>query len=311
MNHRQRYHILVNARSGTARKMGREKIEALIRDSPLVPESFDFLEPKSFDIRIQELRDSPLPILVGGGDGTIAKAAALHVKRRKAFSILPLGTMNLLARDLAIPIDISQSLKAHHDTKIIAIDIGMVNDVPFLCCIALGTMPEAAEFREENRDAPDYMVMPRLTACIFSQLDKTLEKQIKLTLDGHTRMINTSMLIVSNNRYTPVSSHVPFRKIPLRASIFGVYTVSPHNFLDKARLLIKMKTGQWRKDQDVYEVHSRNITIETKRQTELISIDGEPVEMQMPLKFTMMPHALRIIVPLTSPDMNPDINKVA
>jgi diacylglycerol kinase family enzyme len=302
--HQPRYHILINARSGTAGALGREKIEDLIKNSALGAESFDFLEPGDFHLRMQDLLKSPVPILVGGGDGTIAKTAALHLKQKKTFGILPFGTMNLLARDLGLPLDFQQSLAAHRYTKVVSIDVGLVNDVPFLCCAALGTMPEAAEFREENRDAPDYMLMPRLTAYIFSQLDKTLQKQIRLTLDGRSRMINTGMLIVSNNRYNPESPQGPFRKDTLQEGVFGIYTVSPHNFMEKARLLVKMKSGQWRKDPAVRETRARNVIVETENATELISIDGEPVEMEMPLKFTLLPRALEIIVPLIPFNMN-------
>ena len=294
-----RYHILVNARSGMAGQMGREKIETIIKGSDLGLESFDILEPEEFYARIMELMDSPFPILIGGGDGTIAKGAALHLKQKKTFGILPFGTMNLLAQDLGIPLDFQQSLSAHHTTKTVFIDVGLVNDTPFLGCVALGTMPEAAEFREENRAAPDFMLMPRLTAYVFSQLDKTLQKRIKITMDGRTRNIKTGMLIVSNNRYTPDSAQEPFRKDTLQAGVLGVYTVSPHGFLEKIRLLFKIKSGQWRNDPNVHEARAHQVTVETGNKTELVSIDGEPVEMAMPLKFTLLPRALEIIVPAT------------
>ena len=44
-------------------------------------------------------------VVVGGGDGTVATAAGKLIGRTdKALGILPLGTLNLYAKDLGIPL---------------------------------------------------------------------------------------------------------------------------------------------------------------------------------------------------------------
>src|SRR5262245_59491503 len=51
-------------------------------------------------------------VVVGGGDGTISAAAGAVSKAGKTLGILPLGTMNLFARSLGIPLDLIAAAKA-------------------------------------------------------------------------------------------------------------------------------------------------------------------------------------------------------
>src|SRR4051794_12579023 len=44
-------------------------------------------------------------IVVGGGDGTVSAAASAAAAGGLALGVLPLGTMNLFARSLGIPLD--------------------------------------------------------------------------------------------------------------------------------------------------------------------------------------------------------------
>jgi diacylglycerol kinase family enzyme len=44
-------------------------------------------------------------IVAAGGDGTVSAVAAALVSTQKIFAVLPLGTVNSLAKDLGMPLD--------------------------------------------------------------------------------------------------------------------------------------------------------------------------------------------------------------
>jgi diacylglycerol kinase family enzyme len=295
----EQFHVLINSGSGTASKFGAEKIEQLIKEGPLNLKSFNFLAPEEFNTKLRELLEGDAPIMVGGGDGTIAKSAALHLEKKKPFAILPFGTMNLLAQDLRVPLAFPENLTAYQKTRTIDIDVGDINGHPFLCCAAWGTMPESAVLREEYRDVPKALLLPRLTAFIIQQMDKAQKRRIKLTLDGKARRIHTAMLVISNNVYDPDPAEDPFKKASLKEEILGVYSIKTPSLFDKARLLFHIARGDWLNDPSVRRYYARNVVLETGKSKELISIDGEPLELTAPFKFKLLPKALKIIVPVS------------
>lgn len=291
-----RFHVLINAKSGTTLKVGQEQIEKTLREN-LDIETLDFLEGQELFDRMEALMDTPYPMLIGGGDGSMAKAAQIHLKAKKPFGVLPFGTMNLLARDLEIPIEFEDSVKAYKETQTISIDAATANGEIFLCCAAFGSMPEAAQVREENRHLPDIVMMPKVTAFVYQRLDFHRRRTIRLSLDNSFKKIRTGMLIISNNCFTPGADGV-FRKDSLQEGVLGVYTVTPKSLWQKVRLAFAMHRGAWRSDPSVGEAHANIVTINTNRKTELISLDGEPMLMKMPLRCTVMKGALQLIVPM-------------
>ena len=299
----EKFHILINSQSGGASALGREKIEQFINQSGLPVASFDFLEQSELDAKIIALLDSPHPILIGGGDGTITRCATLHLEKGKAFGILPFGTMNLLAQDLKIPTDFQQALHSYLSTQHIKIDVGVINDKHFLCCAAWGTMPEAARLRERSRSLPNFILLPRLASYIFKRMDFTNRKWIKLKVDGHTRTTHSGMLIISNNLYSPNQHIAPFRRRSLQGGTLGIYRVSPYGLIQKMSLFLHMKTGTWKEDSFVQEYKGQVVVVDTQSAEDLISIDGEPIKMAGPHKFTLLEKALNVIVPHSSPAM--------
>ena len=53
----------------------------------------------------------PDAVIVGGGDGTVAAAATIFAGQDKPLGILPLGTFNLAARDVGMPLDWQEAAK--------------------------------------------------------------------------------------------------------------------------------------------------------------------------------------------------------
>lgn len=291
------YHLLINADSATAHNLGREKIEALVAESAINLISFDYLPAQSFNDRLHALIDSPFPLLIGGGDGTITMAAEMHLHHKKAFGMIPMGTMNLLAADLHLPGDFAACLNAYKDTTTVDIDVGMINKKPFLCCVSWGTMPEAAKFREKQRGKWPLLWVPSLLSFVFRQMDKTYRKRINLTLDGHTHTTRTAMLIVSNNLYSNPSLAAPFRKGTMSDGILGVYKISPRDFWDKLGLFINLKRGKWHLDPHIREYQARKVSINTFKPEDLISIDGEPVKLKGPYHISLIPRGISMIIP--------------
>jgi diacylglycerol kinase family enzyme len=91
-------------------------------------------------------------IVVGGGDGTAASAAGALAHTPTNLALLPLGTLNHLARDLSIPSDLNDAVKLALKGKAKAIDLGNVNEHRFVNNASIGLYPSMVTRREEIRD---------------------------------------------------------------------------------------------------------------------------------------------------------------
>jgi len=89
-------------------------------------------------------------IIAVGGDGTIREVAEPLVGREQNLGILPCGSGNGLARNLFIPLDISQALKGIFEWRAREIDVGLADGNPFFCAAGIGLDAEVAKLFNEN-----------------------------------------------------------------------------------------------------------------------------------------------------------------
>lgn len=304
----QRYNILINQDSGTVRRLGVEGVEALISASPVNLKSLLFVSGEEIEPRFEQLMAQDYPVLLGGGDGTIAHAVSFFQPAQKPFGILPMGTMNLLAGDLDIPPNLESALEAYsRGAREIKVDMGEVGGRPFLCCTALGVMPEASVFRENKRGSPDAILLPQLTLFVLDQLKRTNNRKISVDMDGARKRLRTAALIISNNHYAHEAKEgasAAVTKEGLNEGVLGIYNITPRNFWEQLMLLFRLRTGGWKSDPFVREYSAKKLVLHSPNAKELISIDGEAVEMPTPITFQMRHNALKLLVPNRLPEQN-------
>ena len=90
-------------------------------------------------------------VIVGGGDGSQSLAASLLAGTGKALGVLPLGTMNLLARDLDMPFDLMEAVDALAASHVDSIDLGDLNGRTFHSLAGLGFLARMARERQRAR----------------------------------------------------------------------------------------------------------------------------------------------------------------
>src|SRR5690606_17135358 len=77
-------------------------------------------------------------VMAGGGDGTISAAAAIAYETGMPLAVLPVGTMNLFARALKVPLVLDDALEALAAGAVGAVDIATANDRPFVHQFGVG-----------------------------------------------------------------------------------------------------------------------------------------------------------------------------
>jgi diacylglycerol kinase family enzyme len=293
-------HLVFNANAGTVLKIGQESLTAAIKESGLSYSAIHFLDGKKIGSALSELKKES-PVLLGGGDGSFMYAAKEFLDTPGRLGILPMGTMNLLANELNVPTKLEDALHAYaQGTRTETIDVGMVNEWPFLCFATLGLVPETAKLREEKRKEDDPLLIPRLAMYIFPKLDMPHFHRYRLVLDGRKKsVLRTPTLVISNNLFVKEGepqSHA-FAKHSLQDGKLGIYSLKPRSFWDKLRILLRIKFGQWKNEPVMAERTATRVEVKTHRREETITLDGEPMDLSLPLKFSIQPSALTLLLP--------------
>lgn len=97
------------------------------------------LPPDAIPGEVRRAADAGAPrILIAGGDGSNNAAANAIAGTTTELAILPCGTLNHLAKDLGLPLDLDHAARLAHDGVATFIDAASVNDRLFLNTSSVG-----------------------------------------------------------------------------------------------------------------------------------------------------------------------------
>lgn len=77
-------------------------------------------------------------VIAAGGDGTINEVVQGLAGSNTVLAILPVGTTNVMARDLNIPLNFQDALRIIPTGEEVTIDLGVVNDRYFILMVGIG-----------------------------------------------------------------------------------------------------------------------------------------------------------------------------
>lgn len=295
--------VVINSASGTA--LGRDQIaEEVARhlaaaglEAELIPDMPEGLLAR-LDAAVAHGADA---VVVGGGDGTIAAAAARLMGGPTALGILPLGTMNMLAKDLGIPLELDQAAEALAHGAIREIDVAEVNGHYFLCSSVIGSPSWLGRHREKHRGRASLRTRIAFALAALRSEWKHRPMRLSVSLDGGRAVrLWTRALSVANNRYAEGFGQV-MAKPRLDAGELGLYVARRYGAWWWVRLMVGMFLGTWRGAQLVHERAAGTVTIHAPRTALRVMNDGEAVLLPPPLVYRTHPGALRVIAPRAAP----------
>ena len=287
--------ILNPASGGTAvllRRLTRSARERGIRVRVLAPGE------DAGHAALQAADDGARALTVAGGDGSVAAVAGVAVERGLPLAVVPTGTLNHFARDLGLdlvrPLRALDAFVAGHETRV---DVGRINGRPFINNVSLGVYAEMLV-------DPDYrgdklrVAQAKLQAAFF---DPGLRGALRITPPEQAPLESVVAVVVSNNpyefsRWDKFGQRHSLDTGTLQVSVLDAGTPDGLERLLAGTLLGAMEfrpaLRQWTAE-----------CLETGRPGEFVraGVDGEPVSLQAPLRFSTDPGALRLLLPDESP----------
>lgn len=293
------YHVILNANAGTANAIGvtEEALAALFTANGLVA-TIDARSDEPMQERIDAAMASDADVIVAaGGDGTITALAAALVGSDKSLAILPLGTVNALAKDLKVPLDLPAAVAALATGVSQRIDVGEVNGRVFLHKVVIGLIPGVAAAREHIRGRRDAGAKIGFLRHFFRRLARARRIAVAIeTNDGTKRVERVQAVAVASNSYDEGLGQF-FSRQSLDRGTLTLYVLSHFTFVDFVRLTTGMLLGRWRQDEALTIDSVKTVTITTHKPLIKVMFDGEVEMLETPLAFNIRPLALSVIVP--------------
>ena len=238
--------------------------------------------------------------LVGaaGGDGTVSEVAEGLIGSDIPMGIIPVGTANVFARELALPMTLNEACALlageYGTTKIDAMKVG---DDYFILQIGIGL--DSLMIRDTEREAKRRFGR---AAYIWTMLTRLVGYQpVRFTImaDGRRVRPRASQVLIANGGVLGVP---PFRWGPNIAPDDGkinVCIVSARTALDYLGLIWHTVLGQQRRDRNVRYLDAATSIVISADHPLPVQADGEILG-NTPIQIQVVPHAVTVIVPQTA-----------
>jgi len=230
-----------------------------------------------------------------GGDGTVMEVASALIGKDTPMVILPAGTANLLACELAIPQDLSQaaSLITSESSVIRAIDIGKVGERPF--ALRLGIGHEARKVELADREMKDNLGVLAYSVAALMALNEPLMTDYHLNLDDRIYEVKGFSCMVANAGSLGIEGLSYSPDIRIDDGLFDVFVLSDLNPNTVISALKHMFTGDYNGEEGFFYQSASRIGIETSA-PQKVHVDGE-LWGETPVEVQVIPQAIRVIAP--------------
>lgn len=283
--------LLMNVRSGGGKV---EKFDLVKRAEALGarvivlgPDTY----PDPVKVARQAVADGADLLGVAGGDGTQALVASVAADHGLPFLVIAAGTRNHFAMDLGLDrADPVRSLEALTDGVELRVDLGDVGGRPFVNTVSFGAYAEIVQ-------SPEYRDAKAATA--LEHLPDLLAGEGGTVLDVHTdraHLYAPQALLVSNNPYARADPLGGGRRPRLDTGQLGVIGIRVEGPGQAAELLLLGERAS-----GITSVTSRRVTVEAPERHIPVAVDGEALDLPVPVVCTLRRGALRVRVPRHRP----------
>ena len=235
-------------------------------------------------------------ILVSGGDGTIATAAAQLLDTPAELAILPGGTLNHFARDLGVSTDAAEALQLALEGECRDVDIGVVNGHVFLNTSSVGAYVRFVRIRERLERRFGYRIASALAA--FRILFQLRTFAVELEVEGQPRIYRTPLIFIGVDerelQLPTLGSRVSDGQRGLHVMVVRGRSRARVLALALAAVARGVDTVARGPQLDSFMVERCRVRL---RRPTAVAIDGELVAMRTTLEYELRRDALHVVSP--------------
>lgn len=243
-------------------------------------------------------------LVAAGGDGTVNCVAQAALRHGCPMGVIALGTFNLFAREHGLPTELEPAVQALLDGRPKEVQVGLVNQHVFLANAAVGLYPKVLEDREA---AKEKLGRRRRWIALASGLVSLFEWRwpllLEVELDGVMSRVRTPSLFVCNNRLQLQDVGVDEELVrQVGHGVLAALLAAPMDAWGKLRLLARALVGRLGESREVQAIALKSLNLSMRSARKLkVATDGEVTWMELPLRFSVAPQKLVLLVPPEPP----------
>lgn len=287
-------------------RTAREQLQvaaALLRGRGWSVEEVETSRPGEAKTLARAAAESGLDVVVAvGGDGTVNEVANGLVDSTTALGVLPLGTANVWAKEMGLPLgDVRAAAELLADSRLRVIDVGQVSGPSIeqrIFILWCGVGLDAAITRDIE---PQRELKRRLGALMFwlvgiREAFSYRGQRVTMKVDGRRMRQRIILALASNAQlYGGIVRIAPYAR--LDDGILNVVVFKGTGFATTALHLIRVFLGRHLQDPQVEVIRTNCITIEGNNLP--VHVDAEPIGFA-PVEIRLRPRVLRVLVPKTA-----------
>jgi diacylglycerol kinase family enzyme len=291
--------LLMNPKSGGG-KVGRFHLVAEARRRGIAP---SVLAPGDDLRRLAEQAVARGADVLGmaGGDGSQALVAGVATAHGVGFVCVPAGTRNHLAMDLGLDRDdVVGALDAFGAAVERRIDLGLVNDRVFVNNATMGLYAKIVQspaYRDHKVDTA-LELLPGMLGPNAAPFD------LRFAGPDGSEHHSAHLILVANNRYQLSHPEGFGSRRRLDAGTLGIAAARLQSPGEAARLARPQAAGRPRRPAGWAEWTDTSFQVRSGQPVE-VGVDGEAMLLDPPIRFRILPGALRVRIPPRAPGYSP------
>ncbi len=248
----------------------------------------------------QAVADGAQVLGMAGGDGSQADVASVCVAHDLPFVCVPAGTRNHFALDLNLDrADPRPALDAFVDAVELHIDHGRAGDRFFVNNVSMGVYPRIVsdpQYRDGRlRTAAE--LLPKLMTEPGEMDD------LRITSPSGRTYSNPQVVLISNNPYRELGDVTGVgRRESLTGGVLGVMVVAVSDPDELAAAARRLTLGSSIEEIDGFDQWTApSVVLESHHATAAAGVDGEAMDLAVPLDVRIVPGGLTVLVPVGTP----------
>lgn len=231
-------------------------------------------------------------VIAAGGDGSVNEVANGLVGSQVELGIIPVGTENVLAREMGIPLNPRNACRFMFDAAPRRIDTGRIDERYFVCFAGIGFDAHVAHRLSPERKKSFGALAYFMTSFEKIGAYRKENRTAHLVVDGETLDLSYWMILVGNIRNYG-GGMTPAPKARPDDGLLDLCVFPMTNLPQTVRQMVSTTKGNHLDLPGVRYFQAKRIELETDP-VEQIQLDGDPWEGTTPVVIESVPASLSV-----------------